>query len=769
MRRLPIKTYVLLPIVVALATLLAAFVWEAHRDRQGRLDAAATRDLHSLQNLLMLQLEREAATMRVALVALMRDKRLQAAFEAADREAIAEQVQPLFERLHEEHGVTHFYFVAPDRECIVRVHKPEFYGDIIERITMRRAEETGEQVWGVELGPLGTCTLRVVMPWRTEKGLVGFVELGEEVESITEKIRKATGAHLVVVIRKEHIEREGWEQGMEMLGRDANWDQFPDVVLVGEIPRVAPPGFLRTLGDVLANPDASRTLLSENTRFRIDSFELHDMAERHIGYMVVLRDVTEEHEAARVSVVLTTGLSAGVGGALFVFFYLLLDRLQRKLGREFGERQKAEQKLREHRDQLEETVTLRTRHLRESNEELQREIVDRRKAEEEALKLRALLKSMTDSMPSVLVAVDRQANVTQWNQQAEKATGLSAEQVLGKPLAEVFPQLPNQSERVYKAISTGQTQTELKVPSQREGETRYADITVYPLSGPGIEGAVLRLDDITERVRIEEMMAQTEKMLSIGGLAAGMAHEINNPLGGILHGVQVIQKRLSPTISRNLEAAREAGADLQAIRAYLEQREILTFLTRIRESGERASKIVSNMLQFSRKSDAHLTPVDLAALIERAVELAASDYDLKKDYDFRQIKITREFAPDLPPVPAVETEIEQVVLNLLKNAAQAMQEIGGVKDRRISLRTGRVDEWAQIEIEDNGPGMSQEIRKRAFEPFFTTKGMGDGTGLGLSVSYTIVTTNHRGSMTVDSVPGAGTTFRIRLPLHRNAQ
>ncbi len=766
MRRLALKTYVLAPIALALAVLLGAFVWVTYRHQQARLAAQTVRDLHTVQDLLSLQLEREAATMRVALVALMRDRRLQTAFETRDREALFEQMKPLFERLREEHDVTHFYFVAPDRECIVRIHKPDRFGDTLNRFTMRRAEQTGVQVWGVELGPLGTCTLRTVMPWRRDDTLLGFVEMGEEIDHVIQKIHRATGIDLVVLVRKAYLQRDGWEGGMQMLGRDADWDRFPDVVLIDKIPSTAPQGFEDALTEILDRPGESRTLFSGDARLRVDSLPLHDVADREIGRLVALRDVTAEYDAARVPVLWTSAVALLVGGALFAFFYFLLDGLQRKLQREFSDRQECEHQLREHRDHLEEVVAVRTKHLQESNEELQREIGDRVRAEEEAAQLRRLLASITDSMPSVLVAVDRQGNITEWNRKAKEAAGLSVKHVRGKQFIDVFPQLQDQTERVRKTITSGETQVALKVPSQRDGEIRYADITVYPLVGQGIAGAVIRVDDVTERVRIEEMMVQTDKMLSVGGLAAGMAHEINNPLGAILHGAQVIQQRLAPAMAKNAEAARDCGTSLEAIRNYLEKRKILAFLDHIRESGARAAKIVANMLQFSRKSDAQLTPADMAELIDRAVGLAASDYDLKKKYDFRRIQIVRDFDPELPPVPVVATEIEQVLLNLLKNGAQAMQD-ARVGNPRLTLRTRRVNDWAQIEVEDNGPGMSEEVRKRVFEPFFTTKDTGVGTGLGLSVSYIIVTTNHKGAMTVDSVPGTGTTFTIRLPLQRS--
>jgi len=147
------------------------------------------------------------------------------------------------------------------------------------------------------------------------------------------------------------------------------------------------------------------------------------------------------------------------------------------------------------------------------------------------------------------------------------------------------------------------------------------------------------------------------------------------------------------------------------------------------------------------------------------VRLAASDYDLKKKYDFKQVEIVRDFDPALELVVCDHTEIEQVFLNLVKNAAQAMGRSKSPLPHRITLRTRKDEEYARIEVEDNGPGMDEQTRRRVFEPFFTTKAVGEGTGLGLSVSYFMVTEQHKGTIDVTSTPGEGTCFTVRLPLH----
>ncbi|MEJ1488307.1 MAG: PAS domain S-box protein [Candidatus Sedimenticola sp. (ex Thyasira tokunagai)] len=273
------------------------------------------------------------------------------------------------------------------------------------------------------------------------------------------------------------------------------------------------------------------------------------------------------------------------------------------------------------------------------------------------------------------------------------------------------------------------------------------------------------IQDTTERKRMQSMMVQTEKMMSVGGLAAGMAHELNNPLAGILQGLQNIQRRLSPELEKNQEIAQELGVDLKKVYSYIDQRGIKDFFRGISESGERAAVIVNNMLQFARKAESKLHPENLDQLVDQALELAAVDYDLKKKYDFRGIEIVREYDSALPQVDCIASEIQQVLLNIFRNAAQALfTGVGETEPPRIILRIQRINEMACIEIKDNGHGMGEEIRSHVFDPFFTTRPVGEGTGLGLSVSYFIVTEEHNGRMSVHSKPGHGTTFTVCLPL-----
>lgn len=406
--------------------------------------------------------------------------------------------------------------------------------------------------------------------------------------------------------------------------------------------------------------------------------------------------------------------------------------------------------------------------LRQSNEQLEEEITERIRAEKDLRKATSAFSGILDSMPSLVIGVNTDCLVTHWNKSTEMATGVAAKSVVGSPLHFALPRLTGIVDTVLRSM-LNQTPVRLdRVPYTRENELRQEDILIFPLVSDVAYGAVIRLDDVSERVRMEEMLIQSEKMPSLGGLAAGMAHEMNSPLAGISIQTFNIRNRIFGEVEKNEEVAKLCGISLQGVRSYVVQRDIPKMLDSIEDAGLRASKIMANMLQFSRSSEKRLVPHDLVELLERTLELADNDYDLKKYCSFEKICIVREFESELPCVACEGSELQQVFLNLIKNGAQAMAGKDYEDDApTFVFRLASEGEVVRVEIEDNGPGMDESIRRRIFEPFFTTKPVGQGTGLGLSVSYFIVTDQHHGSIEVQSVPGQWTRFVIRLPVSPN--
>jgi two-component system NtrC family sensor kinase len=422
---------------------------------------------------------------------------------------------------------------------------------------------------------------------------------------------------------------------------------------------------------------------------------------------------------------------------------------------------------------------LRQRHLEQVNDDLQLEIARHEITEELLQETQDYLNGIINSMPSIMIGVTEAGIVTLWNSSAEKNLGFDAEDILGLPLFAIFPDLPANLSMVQQAIETNTAQS-LKNVCRGEGQdAQYNNITVYPVMQDEFGGAVIRLDDVTSRVKRESLMIQNEKMLSLGELAAGMAHEINNPLSAILQGVQNITRRTSSELSANQKIADSLSIEMSTIEEYFKQRGIPRFLCMIQDAGERAAKIVTNMLEFSRTNSQQHSLVNLNELVGHTLDLAKTTFDISIGMGGERIKLMQQLAPNLPEILCSGAEIQQVMLNLLRNAGQALST-QSVTELSTELTTAPKaapcieleTEFQQTEfgdqvvlfIRDNGPGMTSEVCQHIFEPFYTTKATEEGTGLGLSVSYFIITEHHKGSISVESALGKGTCFKIILPI-----
>lgn len=392
----------------------------------------------------------------------------------------------------------------------------------------------------------------------------------------------------------------------------------------------------------------------------------------------------------------------------------------------------------------------------------------RKKAEKLLGDLQKNLEDILNSIPSLIIGIDMDGLVTLWNREAEIATGIGNKMAVGKKLTEVIPRLESIEDTIHAVSRNKETRRESLYFQQKDGSEIYEEVIISPLKSRKREGIVLRIDDITEKRKLDEIMVQNEKMLSIGGLAAGIAHEINNPLAGMLQSASVLSNRLgiSRELSANVKAAEECGISPESINQYLEKRDIPRILKSITEGGQRVAEIVQNMLSFARQSDRKRSTFSINNLIDDTLSLISTEFSLKNHYDFKKIKIDRQFGEGIPPVICERSKIQQVILNILQNRAQAMYSVDKIDHQPIfTIRTcfAEYEKLVRVEIEDNGPGMEKNIEKRIFEPFFTTKAEGKGTGLGLSVSYYIIKEDHKGNLSVSSTPGKGTIFTIELP------
>ncbi|WP_187149326.1 ABC transporter substrate-binding protein [Desulforapulum autotrophicum] len=411
------------------------------------------------------------------------------------------------------------------------------------------------------------------------------------------------------------------------------------------------------------------------------------------------------------------------------------------------------------------------------NKKLKKESLERKRAVKALQESETKFKEFMAHFPGYAFIKNGAGKYLYVNKAVSFGANSSPEQRLGKTDDEIFSPAVAKVLRANDAevLDTLQSIEVHEKITDEEGHYRTTLVVKFPITrernAPLIGGIAL---DVTEGQEMQKMLVQSEKMLSVGGLAAGMAHELNSPLGGIVQSVQVIHNRFTRDLPANRRAAEALGLSMEAIKAYMEKRDILKLLASIREAGARAAHIIENMLSFSHKPGGHFSIHNLSDLLDNTVELAGNDYNLKKQYDFKDIEIMRKYDPTMPGVPCEGNTIQQVFLNILRNGAEAMVEARteqikhqgsdlGISKNRFTLRTKQETDMACVEITDNGPGMDEKTKQCVFDPFFTTKPIGTGTGLGLSVSYFIIRENHGGEMEVRSEPGRGTTFIIRLP------
>jgi len=399
---------------------------------------------------------------------------------------------------------------------------------------------------------------------------------------------------------------------------------------------------------------------------------------------------------------------------------------------------------------------------RQINEHLAQEIAVRQGIETQLTITQFLLDDIINAMPSALFVLDENLYIIQCNELAGDWLSQPHQQLAGKNLLNLIPELQDFYDQLKNTEAGIRKKERFNIKSFHSGTS--FDLILYPLTGQQQARQVLRIDDETRRQQLEEKMVESEKMATVAGLAAGIAHEINNPLGAILQNLQNIRRRLQPGLKANEEIAEENNLLLDGLSHYLQQREINLFMDNIQQAGERAAEIVANMLKFSRTEPQQKLRCDLNSLIADSLTIAAGDQNLRHIYI--------DFSPSEQPVFAdlMASEMEQVILNLVVNGAQALLEYQHDQQRtrpqwqaRIKIRALCDEGQPVITIEDNGPGIDAKDIPHIFEPFYTTKDVGKGTGLGLFVSWLIVTSHHMGKLQYFKSCFNGAGFEIRLP------
>jgi PAS domain S-box-containing protein len=363
------------------------------------------------------------------------------------------------------------------------------------------------------------------------------------------------------------------------------------------------------------------------------------------------------------------------------------------------------------------------------------DITERKLAEKALQGSEERYRALIEQSPTLVIIVQDE-HVRYANPAAVRAIGYTLEELGAKsPLDFVHPQGRAQAREALRRVARGETLENVEIPIlTKAGEMRWVQCSGTRIDLGGKPAVMVNGVDVTQQKQLEQQLIQSAKLTAIGELISGVAHELNNPLAGVLGCAQLAQE---------LEV----------------EGEVAEYLEKIVEQSRRAAGIVTNLLVFARQKEPEREPVSLNAVATRALDLRR--YELRVS----NIQVVTELDDGLPYIQGDSQQLVQVLLNLINNAEHAIQQHRG--SGTVTIRTSAFSRdgapWARLEVLDDGPGIPEPILGRIFEPFFTTKDPGEGTGLGLSVSYGIVTT-HQGFISAQNRPEGGARFVVELPV-----
>jgi PAS domain S-box-containing protein len=398
-----------------------------------------------------------------------------------------------------------------------------------------------------------------------------------------------------------------------------------------------------------------------------------------------------------------------------------------------------------------------------------RDITERKQAEE-------LFRQLFQRLP-VAIYLSNDGVLRMTNEALQKQTGFTESELMERDFSRIVH--PDDLQRVRQqtiAMLKGGAGSpyEFRILT-KEGHIRWVIGSVISVEYHGRRATLGSYMDINERKLLESQLVQAQKLESIGQLAAGIAHEINTPTQYVGDNIHFLDEAFAGMITltgkyRELLDAAKTGEVTKGIIEEVEETiektdieylsdEIPKAIQQSLEGVERVTGIVRAMKEFSHPGTKEKELVDINKAIENTLTVSRNEWKYVSD-------VVTEFDRSLPLVPCLPGEFNQVILNIIINAAQAIAEKSGTSAEKgsIGVSTLKQDGWAEIRIADTGPGIPEQIRSRIFDPFFTTKEVGKGTGQGLAIARSIIVDKHQGEITLDTVPGEGTTFIIRMPL-----
>ena len=813
----------LVPLVIVLLLLVGGFSFVLMRSYKTNLDQTSAQVLKDVSDELAKEMVEQSEGLAALEEVFLRDASLHYAMKDRDRERLLTSYGDVFAQLRQDHGMTHFYFHGPDRVNLLRVHKPEKHGDLIDRFTAREAERTGKMAFGIELGPLGNFTLRVVRPVFDGGTLIGYIELGKEIEDILAGIHDKHGVELALDIRKRVLDRTKWEAGMKMLGREADWDRFPDDVLIyTSMPRF-PSECEQYVGEAgLTYDDVTAEAEFNDKSWRVMANPLKDASGAGVGDLIVMDDISEAKSAFNRLVAVAIGVALLLVTALIGFLYVVLRHTDQGIYKQQEALRESEEKYRtilesiedgyfevdlpgnltffndalckitgfsrekimgiNNRDYMDEKTAKKVYEtyagIYETGEPVKgydyeirkdgiekhvetsvslrkdakgqpigfmgvlRDVTERKMMEAELIQTKDFLQNILDSSIDGITSTDLEGNIIYFSSRAGDIIGYEREELAGKKASLHYENGVEDAKKIMKELKEKGELIDYEMRFRKK-DGGLIDINLSGSYLKNEKGAIIGTlgiyRDISDKKLLETQLQHAKKMESIGTLAGGIAHNFNNLLMGIQGNASMVLLDIDSSHPRHKN------------------------LKSIEKLVDNGAKLSAQLIGYAREGKYEVKPISLNQLVKET----SGTFGMTK----REITVHQELSERLYGIEADQGQIEQALLNLYLNAADAMPGGGdlflktmNVTDKNMTgkLYKAKPGNYVLLTVRDTGIGMDKETRERIFEPFFTTKGLASGTGLGTASAYGTIK-GHGGYIDVDSEKGKGTTFSIYLP------
>ncbi len=713
---------VILPFCAAVVLL-----WFQHQERMQTLIAEDAAEIHKDLELILTM---QATGLDAAMQSIAADAGVQKALANADADGLLAAWQPVFATLHREHRVTHMYFADRNRTCLLRVHAPTQSGGRIDRFTIREAERTGTTAHGLELGPHGTFTLRVVRPVLAEGKIIGFLELGKEIQEAMSALhgRRETWSQMAVIINKGRLNQHTWEESQLIMGREADWNRMPHHVVT-----FSSQGHLHdAFAAWVAGAETSVPHLGSGEvdiagrTWRIVGTPLRDAAGTRVGEMLVMRDITSDRSAVFQKLFL--GGLAGIllPAVVLVFVYRLLARANQRIG--------AQQ------------ASLRSERWRLAN------IIEATRAGTWEW----------DVMTGAVVVSDRWAQIlgytcqelspmnrTKWEGLFHPEDLPPTQLLLERHFSHELPFLDHQCRLRHKdgrwiwihCRGRISTRTVAGKPMLMFGT--HSDITARK------EGEAER-ERLTRKQQASELaeLMQTNRLVALGTLMAGLAHEFNHPAQVVL----LNQRSLRDIVEACVAVAKDQPGYAVGLLSWTEVAALApTLLDDMESATTYLQELIENVRRYASPDD------DATIVVDRQVLAAVATASLRLVSSYarrRQVALASPLNGAAVDADHGCCRLQQVVVNLLINAIQASRP-----GDTVTLELDQTDAIDRLTICDAGSGIDPLVLDQLGKPFVTTKGDSGGSGLGLFISHHLVTALG-GSLSLGSRQPQGTWARV---------